>query len=169
MAVPLVVLAALAVVGGVLNLPVHPLNLLDKWLEPVVGAASNPAHISTGFKWFSAIATTVLCLGGVYAGLTTWERSPVHDALEPVYLKQAWFVDRLYAQIIERPGLVLANFSAVFVDKGIIDGTVNGVGSLVRGSGSQLRRLQTGYVRNYALGIAAGTVAVLAYVVVRAS
>jgi len=166
---PLVALAALAVVGGALNLPYHPLNLMDRWLEPVVGAASNIRHISTAGKEASALATTVLCLIGIAAGLRVWERSPVHDNLEPTILRRAWGVDALYAAVIERPGAALSNFSASIIDRGIIDGAVNGVGTVVRGGGGQLRRLQTGYVRNYALGIAAGTVAVLAYVVVRAS
>ena len=46
----------------------------------------------------------------------------------------------------------------------VIDGAVNGVASVVRVTGSKVRRLQTGYVRNYALGLAAGTVALLTYV-----
>ena len=41
-------------------------------------------------------------------------------------------------------------------DRGIIDGAVNGVASLVRFGASKLRLAQTGYVRNYALGIAVG-------------
>jgi NADH-quinone oxidoreductase subunit L len=169
MLVPLVALAALALVGGILNLPWQPLNFLDKWLEPVVGPYSAVAHLSTTGKVVSAVATTALCLVGIGFGFTTWARSPSHEALEPVVLRRAWLVDWAYAQVIEKPGFVLANVSAVFVDKGVIDGTVNGIGTVVRGGGAQLRKLQTGYVRNYALGIAAGTVAILAYVVVRAS
>jgi hypothetical protein len=46
---------------------------------------------------------------------------------------------------------------------------VNGVAVAVREGGGQLRRLQTGYVRTYALGVAAGTVGLLAWFLVRAS
>jgi NADH-quinone oxidoreductase subunit L len=166
---PLVSLAALAIVGGVLNLPYHPLNLLDKWLEPVVGASSNPAHISHFGKAASAILTTLLCVAGIAAGLRIWDRSPSHERLEPWILRQAWRVDWLYSRIIERPGAAVATFSADVVDHGLIDGAVNGTGLVVRSTGGQLRKLQTGYVRNYALSIAAGTVAILAYVVLRAS
>jgi NADH-quinone oxidoreductase subunit L len=67
------------------------------------------------------------------------------------------------------PGTAFANFQAWVVDKRIIDGSVNGVAALVRGSGAQLRKLQTGYVRTYALGMAAGVVAILGYVLFRAS
>jgi NADH-quinone oxidoreductase subunit L len=169
MLVPLVALALLAIVGGLLNLPLKPLDLLDKWLQPVVGAASNIRHMSTAGKWASTVATTALCLVGIGLGFTTWARSPNHEALEPAPLKRAWYIDPLYAAVIEKPGLVLSDIGAWFIDKDVIDGAVNGIGVLVRGGGSQLRKLQTGYVRNYALGIAAGTVAILGYVVFRAS
>ena len=62
----------------------------------------------------------------------------------------------------------LADWTAYSVDKTVVDGAYNGVATLIRRGGGQLRRLQTGYVRNYALGVAAGTVLLLAYVVVRA-
>ena len=43
-------------------------------------------------------------------------------------------------------------------DRVVIDGAVNGTGAVVKDAGSRLRVLQTGYVRNYALGIAVGAV-----------
>jgi NADH-quinone oxidoreductase subunit L len=169
MLVPLIVLAFLAFFGGIINLPWYPFNLLDRWLEPVVGAASNPRHSSSTFKAVNAIVATCFSVAGIIIGLRVWERSPAHPELEPTFLKRGWFIDWLYAQTIERPGLALASFCAWVLDKRVIDGAVNGVGVLVRDSGTQLRKLQTGFVRTYALGIAAGTVAILAYVVVRAS
>ena len=38
----------------------------------------------------------------------------------------------------------------------VVDGTVNGIGALAGGTGRELRRIQTGRVQNYALGIALG-------------
>jgi NADH-quinone oxidoreductase subunit L len=169
MLIPLCVLAFLALFGGVLNLPYHPWNLLEKWLDPVVGASSSARHISHAGKAVSAVVATAVALSGVAIGLRIWERSPVHDALEPTVLRRAWWIDWLYGQIIERPGAAVSSFAAWVIDKRVIDGSVNGVGALVRDGGSQLRKLQTGYVRNYALGIAAGTVAILGYVMFRAA
>ena len=51
----------------------------------------------------------------------------------------------------------------------VIDGAVNGVARLARGAGSGLRRIQTGFVRQYALGIVLGAVALLAYMLTRMS
>ena len=50
----------------------------------------------------------------------------------------------------------------------MIDGAVNGVGALFAGAGRRLRTVQTGYVRNYALGLMGGLVVLLAYVAVKA-
>jgi NADH-quinone oxidoreductase subunit L len=50
----------------------------------------------------------------------------------------------------------------------IIDGAVNGVGRVIRATGGSLRRIQTGYVRQYALGMVLGTVALLAWMISRA-
>jgi NADH-quinone oxidoreductase subunit L len=61
-----------------------------------------------------------------------------------------------------------ADFAAYEVDKGVIDGAVNGVAALTGLAGRGLRKLQIGYVRNYALGVAGGAAAILLYVAVRA-
>jgi len=52
-------------------------------------------------------------------------------------------------------------------DLGVIDGIVNGVGHAVLASGAGLRRLQTGYVVNYALTMLAGAVVLIAFLLVR--
>jgi NADH-quinone oxidoreductase subunit L len=54
------------------------------------------------------------------------------------------------------------------VDRGIVDGAVNGIARLAAQTGRQLRRAQTGYVRNYALGIGIGAIAILFYFALRA-
>ena len=53
------------------------------------------------------------------------------------------------------------------VDGRIIDGAVNGPSHLVRSTGSAARKLQTGYVRNYALGIALGLAAIIIFMISR--
>ncbi len=47
------------------------------------------------------------------------------------------------------------------VDQGLIDGTVNGVGTLTRRASGRLRRVQTGYVRTYAISLLLGVVFVI--------
>jgi len=58
-----------------------------------------------------------------------------------------------------------AGFLDRVVDAKIIDGTVNGIGGLVKRAAGSIRHLQDGLVRRYALGIAFGTAAILLYLV----
>ena len=55
----------------------------------------------------------------------------------------------------------LATFLSQPVDLGIIDGAVNGVGQLARWIAGNLRRVQTGYVRMYAITVLIGVVFVI--------
>jgi NADH-quinone oxidoreductase subunit L len=112
--------------------------------------------------------TTAGALAGIAIAFAIYLRHRLKESsVEPLVLRRAWYVDDFYRVAVEGPSRVIANFSAFFVDAKVIDGTVNGVGALVRAGGGRLRRVQTGFVRNYALAVAAGAVAILAYMVSR--
>ena len=163
MAFPLVVLAALAALGGILKTP------LEHWLEPVL---AHPHHFtsSSSTKLGLIVVTTAAALAGLAIAYAIWAKRRVREsAVEPSLLQHAWYVDELYEALVWKPSRALANASAFIVDAKIIDGTVNGVGALVRAGGSRLRTVQSGFVRNYALAVAVGAVAILAYAVARTS
>ncbi len=168
MAVPLVVLAVLSFVGGVLLLPWHPGWAPLSWLGPVFGARLYDAHLSGTSLWVLGLVDTVVALGGLGVALPLWSAQAHRPELEPAVLQRSYFLDDIYDAVIGRPGQALARFSAVVVDNRIIDGAVNGVGRLARLSGTGLRRVQTGFVRQYALGIVIGAVGLLAFMVARA-
>jgi len=162
MAYPLIVLAVLAAIGGILRTP------LEHWLEPVVGEHLRVVTATSGTKWVLGIITTLGALGGIGVAYLIYLGKRVREsAVEPTVLRRAWYVDEFYRATVEMPGRALANFSAYVVDAKIIDGTVNGVGALVRAGGTRLRTVQSGFVRNYALAVAVGAVAILAYAVAR--
>jgi NADH-quinone oxidoreductase subunit L len=50
----------------------------------------------------------------------------------------------------------------VFVDNRGVDGAVNGLSALLGGTSGRLRRLQTGFVRSYALSMLGGTFLIVA-------
>jgi NADH-quinone oxidoreductase subunit L len=169
MATPLVILGALALVGGVINLPWGKWDFLTRWLEPVFPAVIAPEpHVSTAIKITLAAATVVLGLVAIGAGLLPWLRTIYHPRLEPVILEHGWYYDEALSAFVAGPGTELADFAAYGIDQGTIDGAVNGVAWLTQQSGRLLRKLQTGYVRNYALGLAGGAAALLLYVAIRA-
>ena len=69
--------------------------------------------------------------------------------------------------MIGRPAERLAAFCANVVDPKVIDGGVNGRGRAGPPVRLVIRRTQTGYVRNYVLGIVLGTVLILAFMLTR--
>ena len=75
-----------------------------------------------------------------------------------------YYVDELYNAVIVQP---IKRLSTVVLwrgmDAGVIDGTVNAVGLVVRGWSAVLRRLQTGSVRAYAMSFFVGVVTILGY------
>ncbi|MER3453337.1 MAG: NADH-quinone oxidoreductase subunit L [Acidimicrobiia bacterium] len=169
MALPLVVLAGLAAVGGALNLPWGRADLLSRWLEPVVGQLERHVDVPSGTQVALAVGVTVgaLVAIGVARAVVLLRRVPPEE-LEPQVLRQAWYLDAAVAWFVGGPGRWLADRTATVVDAGVIDGAVNGTGVAVREAAGVLRRLQTGYIRNYALAVAGGVVAVLGFMVVRA-
>ena len=167
MTLPLVVLAVLSVFGGLLNLPFGDAAFLHDWLHPVFPEKIAPEiHVATGTKVGIGAAVTVVALIAMFIGFRLWSTRSDRPNLEPEPLKRAWGVDSLYSFLFGTGGGLVAAESAA-IDKAVIDGAVNGVGNAVRLGGTQLRRVQTGYVRNYALGISAGAVLLLAYMVAR--
>jgi NADH-quinone oxidoreductase subunit L len=75
-----------------------------------------------------------------------------------------YYVDELYdATIVQPIKKVSSGLLWRGVDAGVIDGTVNGVGLVVRGWSAVLRRLQTGSVRAYAMSFFVGVVTIVGY------
>jgi NADH-quinone oxidoreductase subunit L len=164
MRLPLVILAVAAFFGGILNLPwVHGFGF-DRWLAPVFAGSLYQDHLGSGGLWVLAITDAAAAVIGIIIAVGLWRGAQVDKpALEPQFLQRVWYWDDVYDTLIGRPSQRLAYFFAWVVDARVIDGAVNGVAQLVKSTGSATRRLQTGYVRNYALGIAVGMAAIIAF------
>ena len=84
-------------------------------------------------------------------------------------LANGYYFDVGVARFVSGPGLAFARFLSDGVDRRVVDGAVNGIGLAFRAGSERLRLVQTGLVRNYALGILFGVVLLLGYVATRAS
>lgn len=169
MTFPLVVLSVLAVVAGALDLPLGPkFTFLGNWLGPVfLGGGLGPT-MSSSLKLGLGLADAVFALVGVGLAVRFWSRSWNRPSLEPRVLSNAWYIDQVYDTAFARPGSALATGFDEVVDPKIIDGAVGGLGVLVFRSSQILRKVQSGYVRSYALVISLGVVLLLGYVITRA-
>ena len=166
--IPLVVLALLSVLGGLLNFPGS--HTLGHWLEHTFHTVEE-GH----FVWAIAGGSLAVALLGIFIAWLIYGRKPqtspkAHDPLEAPLgglfqgMARKWWVDEVYQAVIIRPFEVFADFLTHPVDLGVIDGIGNGLGSLTRAFSSLWGRLQTGFVRTYALTILLGVVTVLGYI-----
>ena len=202
--VPLILLAALSVLGGLINLPMF--HTFTDWLEESLGHM----HAAEFAFWIAALTT----IASVSAILVAWyfyyrryqkqqempaadrPDDPLRPILGPVFtlLENKYYVDEIYWTVFLNPFVSLAHFLAdvvewrfwhnwfhdsvitagfnalsrllaVPVDLGIIDGAANKLAELVTTAAAKWRRIETGYVRNYALSIFVGVVLILGYLV----
>jgi NADH-quinone oxidoreductase subunit L len=173
MAYPLLILGAGSwLVGAVFGFPPDH-GLYHRFVEPVFAAAGTGAHaIGLGTTvGLAAVATATAALG-VWGLARSWYKSgdnPTPERLAARYptayrvLLRKYYVDELYDALFVEPTRRLAVWLWRRFDEPVVDGSVNGVGALVRAGSAALRRLQTGYVMSYVLSFVVGVVAILGY------
>ena len=175
MTFPIMVLAVLAAVGGLMNLPFSSMEWLDKWLASSFRGVPevHPDTFIGGLGLEMLTFAIALCgIGLAYTlykkGLEHADRDPLNEKLGPVaaILGNAYYYDAGVSKLVGGPGRAIAGWLDRVVDNEIIDGAVNGVGSLVGLLSRGVQQMQDGRVRRYALGITIGAVAALLYVVI---
>ncbi len=173
MTMPLVVLAVASMFAGMLNLPFSWnkkwWHHLEHWLEPSL--AHEHAVLASGSTKF-LLALVAIAAGVI--GITIAYRiylkgqGPKPTAIEKPLFANGWGYDTAISNFMGGPGRAL--FAAIaWFDANIIDGIVNGVGTMVTGIGGTARKAQSGLIRSYAAGIAVGAVALIVWFFVRAS
>jgi NADH-quinone oxidoreductase subunit L len=176
MTVPLIVLAILSVVGGVINLPavLGGNHWLEDFLTPVFseGKAIMPAthHLEH--------STEYLLMGISVVGVLIMVALAFHKYVKRKQLQEEgegtrgflgnlsyhkFYVDELYDSIIVRPINWLSAFFGNVVDQRGIDGVVNGAGKATFDTGKVLRLLQNGNVGFYLLMMVIGVIAIFIY------
>jgi NADH-quinone oxidoreductase subunit L len=170
MTIPLIVLAAGAVLAGVL-LSTTAEGAMSRLLEPVTGAIPTgeglPTIVLSAIALAIAIAMLALAWWTYASGRVDW--MAIRERLAPLQRAAArgWYLDDYYSTVLVRPGLRAARFSATVFDLGFVDRTVNAVGGGVRRLAATGRRLQTGFVRSYALALFLGAVGILVWLGIR--
>ncbi len=173
MTLPLVALAGLSVVGGFIQTPFKLGSILgpalEHFLEPSFELVEQAGLPSDGTKWALAIVAVAVGLAGVYAAYRRYlapaalpeEEGGIWDTLLAGYR-----VDDLYGRTIVLPGKRMSDAAAFTADAKVVDGAVNGVGVLVKRAAARLQPLQNGLARSYGVGILAGAVGLVIWLVV---
>ena len=160
MTVPLMVLA---VGSALLGLVLGPTGAIQDWLEPVVGTPSEEGTVLS-VTTLLTLSLVVVAVGVAIAwAMYLRERVPTLAPAGSVLTRAArqdLYQDTVNEAALMRPGQYLTR-SLVYVDNRGVDGAVNGLAAFFGGSSGRLRRLQTGFVRSYALSMFAGAAVVV--------
>jgi NADH-quinone oxidoreductase subunit L len=165
MTIPLIVLAILAVVGGLIGIPevfMKDGHWLEHFLSPIFAdgyrhtAERAAASRQTGFVLMAA-SVGLAIIAALFA-MNKFSKKP--DLQEPAgagkVLANKWYVDEIYDALVVKPLDAFGRFLNNVVEKSGIDWIVNGVGKGVQYSSRQLRLLQSGQVGTYVLMMIVG-------------
>jgi len=170
---PLLVLAALTFIAGiVVGVPSEHGTPFERFLAPVLPVHETEHGGAAGVMLL--VLSVIVVAAGILLAWFMYMGAPVRPesiarptSVVSRLLLNAWYVDWLYDRAIVRPFYALSTLLAGAFDLGIVDGLVNGLGRAVTWASGELRRLQTGYVVNYALTMLAGAVIFVAYFLAR--
>jgi NADH-quinone oxidoreductase subunit L len=173
MLVPLMILAFLSVVGGLVGIG----NRFEHFLAPVFGSgavsetAGETASSVTEYV-LMGISVTVAFLGLFFAYVLYVSRPhlprKISDGLNGFYtaVLNKYYVDELYAKLFIKPLVdVSTNILWQGIDRRVIDDTVNNAADGARHVSDEVRHMQSGNLRSYAGWIAAGSALVIAYMI----
>ena len=140
---------------------------LAHWLEPSVGELVHDYSAAPFPVELVPLFTVVISAVGALVAWLVVGRQPVpvqrpqRVSLPVAAARADLYANAINETLIARPGTWLTR-ALVFVDNKGVDGVVNGTAALLGGTSGRLRRLQTGFVRSYALGMLGGSVVVIA-------
>jgi NADH-quinone oxidoreductase subunit L len=168
MGLPMVVLAGLSLFGGLYGTPWN--DAIGALLESVVGS---PVGLQVGSPtFFLSIALGLACaavgvsIAWVFYGARQYVFKPTSSFVYRL-VSNGYYIDFIYSWLIVRPIVAFSQLTSLDIEGIVLDGGSRGLAWTTAKLSSGLRRLQTGYVRNYALGILLGAAVILVYFVFR--
>ncbi|MFD3745517.1 NADH-quinone oxidoreductase subunit L [Nocardia sp. NPDC058633] len=137
---------------------------LVHWLEPVVGSHHGepviPPVVVTGLA-LTAVAIGVAIAYRKYAENPVPEVAPESVSVLTGAARADLYGDKINEAVFERPGRHVTR-ALVFLDAKGVDGIVNGTAASIGGLSARIRKVQTGFVRSYALSMFTGAALVAA-------
>lgn len=183
MTVPLVVLAVLSVVGGLLGVPefigesvgFHYTGLIEKFLSSSVAVHHGAEHAYFG-HWTLVGFSVLAAVAGIAGGILVYYRGQGGTATVSGQAAQAvrrgsfnkWYVDEIYDAVFVSPFNYISGLSSDF-DRSVIDGTLDGLSDFVRRVSRRLSTLQSGLLRYYAAAMVGGVIVIILLIFIYSS
>jgi len=176
MRVAMGVLAVLALVGGLVQIPGVD-DVVTKFLEPVwEGSPLAAIEPTLGEDYTGLGIGGVIALVGIGIAYLLYVRRPelprqLETRLRPLHTLFAnkWYFDEAIDFLVVRPALAIGRFANRTFERFVVDGLVNGTAETVRGAGGVVRAVQSGFVRSYALLLIAGFAGLALYFLLSSS
>ena len=172
MKVAMGVLALLAIVGGLLQIP-HTTHVLHDFLEPTFAHSEfyETLEPSDSFVWIGLGIGAAVGLLGIALAALLWLRSPalpgrIRARLAPLHglFVNKWYFDELIDLVIVRPFAWAGRFAKSTFERLFINGLlVGGTAGVVRAGSASVRALQSGYLRSYGALLLLGVVVIAGY------
>ena len=173
MTVPLMVLAALSVLGGFLGIPLkHGWHWLEHFLKPSVGDATS--RMSTGgspdvtHEIIMMAVAVLAAVAAIYLAYMLYRKNNMlpkeKEAEMPKFQRiifNKYYVDEFYDKVIRKPLDWLSEMTYKFFELRVVDGFVNGVGSTVKWCGSVVRYAQTGNIGFYLFAMSIAVIIIM--------
>ncbi|HEU4785215.1 MAG TPA: NADH-quinone oxidoreductase subunit L [Ktedonobacterales bacterium] len=168
MMVPMIVLGVLSVIGGFDGTPWN--DTIGAFLEPSTHTVNMGIPPGSGLFWSGTAIGLVTGPIGIAIAWALYARrqprfAPSRNPLV-ILLQHKYYIDELYDAVIVVPVISIGVLWRIGLEEGLFGRGSSGLGQLVGGMSKGLRRLQTGYARNYALAIFVGAALILVYFVV---
>ena len=165
----------IAVVGGLVGFPIiEGAHKFKEFLSPSITPLHHAVHHAMSFEIFMMLFSMGIAGVGIFIAYKCYMKVPDLPARItakfPVlyeYIYNKYFIDQLYDAAVVEPIKNGSDFLWHGVDETVIDGTVNGSATTVGWISGHLRKLETGFVQNYALAILVGVVIVAGYLIGR--
>ncbi len=178
MTFPLIILGFFSLIGGYIGVP-HALggiNRFDRFLEPVfrygqfVGKGKTEVEHSASLEYILMfISVLAVVIGWHIVHQMYLKKTDLPSKVVEMFssthklLINKYYVDEIYNALIVNPFVKISDIFWKKFDVKIVDGIVNGVANIILSLGERLRKVQTGYIQEYALSLILGAALIIGY------
>ncbi len=175
MTVPLMILAIGSAVGGLVGIPIiEGGHVFKEFLAPSIihSAGLHEAHYTITFEVGMMLFSMLVAVVGIFVAYRMYIKKPelptvVAQKFRVAYdlIFHKYYVDEIYDMAVVEPLKDSSTFLWKGVDNQVVDGAVNGSAGVVSYLSAHFRKLETGFLQNYALAIVLGVALIVGYLV----
>jgi NADH-quinone oxidoreductase subunit L len=172
----MIVLAVLAIIGGIVQIP-FVTSALEHFLDPTFADSRLDLSPSNGLVIVGLVIGAIISVAGIYTAYVVWVLRPglstqIRERFSPLYrlFVNKWYFDELIDLVVVRPWAWFGRFGQQTFERVVVNGLfVGGATGVVKAGSAAARALQNGFLRAYAALLVAGMVGVALYFLIQSA